>query len=203
MSRAGSPQSPRADRWLPLKLSHTPPMFRRYVLALSLVAAASPAAARAQDAGTPVKRQVLSIQPISAVLTLYAAEYERAVSPVLTFGLGATGFFPDEISYTSADVKVRYYPQEVPLSGFSFGGSVGFTRVSEDFEEFDGGTDSETASGPSAGVTLDYGWLLGRTRSFYIGLGAGAKVLFIDEDEFSDDVIVRYPTARLSIGYAF
>jgi hypothetical protein len=179
-------------------------MMRRPVLALSLVAAAAHASpARAQQDSTPAKRQVLSIQPISAVLTVYAAEYERAFLPVFTFGLGATGFFPDEISYTSADVKVRYYPQEVPLTGFSFGGSVGFTRVSEDFEEFDGGTDSETASGPSAGVTVDYGWLLGRRRSFYVGLGAGAKVLFVDEDEFSDDLLVRYPTARLSIGYAF
>lgn len=184
-------------------------MFRRFALALALalVAAATPvAAARAQDAGTPAKRQVLSVQPISAVLTVYAAEYERAFSPVFTFGLGATGWFPDEFSYTSMDVKVRYYPQEVPLSGFSFGGSVGFTRVSEEFDEFDdinGDGESETVSGPSAGVVIDYGWLLGRRRSFYVGLGAGAKVLFVDDDEFSDDVLVRYPTARLSIGYAF
>jgi hypothetical protein len=51
---------------------------------------------------------------------------------------------------------------------------------------------------------FDYGWLLGDDRRLYAGAGFGAKVLFIDDDRFMDDAFLpRYPTARLSIGYAF
>jgi hypothetical protein len=175
-------------------------------VALATLAAAPLAAQVAAPAGAvgAPPQQVISFQPIGAVLTVYAAEFERVVTPTLTLGVGATGFFPDELSYASGDLKLRYYPQGRPLQGFSFGASVGVTRVAEDFsDDFEGSADEQSATGPSAGFLFDYGWLLGATQRFYVGLGAGAKVLFVDDSEFSDDFIARYPTARLSVGYAF
>lgn len=177
-------------------------MIRRSIVALAVLCAAAPL--RAQDAAVAPRQQVISFQPLNAVFTVYAAEYERALRPTLTLGVGATGFFPDELSYTSGDVKLRYYPQAHPFQGFSFGASVGVTHVSEDFfDSLSGTTDETSVTGPSGGFMLDYGWLLGASQRFYLGLGVGAKVLFVDDAEFSDDFLARYPTARLSVGYAF
>ena len=60
-----------------------------------------------------------------------------------------------------------------------------------------------SASGPSMGVMLDYNWLLGAQRAFYVGLGVGAKAVFISDKDISDNATVRYPTARISVGWAF
>lgn len=177
------------------------------VLPASLAAQATPPPA---GVAIPVaKNQVLSVQPINVVLTVYTAEYERRILPSATLGVGGTYWNQDDdddgdISYTSGDVKLRYYPNGRVFQGFSFGGQVGFTRISEDEVSCEGcSATSNSASGPSFGFALDYGWLLGATRSFYVGLGVGAKAVFIDDEEFSDDVTLRYPTARVSVGYAF
>jgi hypothetical protein len=185
---------------------HNPRAFMRQpsvALALGALLAAAPLAAQAPAAAAPARQQVISFQPINAVFTVYAAEYERAVASTLTLGVGATGFFPDDVSYTAGDLKLRYYPQARPLQGFSFGGTVGITRVSEDVFDEVTGEGERSATGPSAGVMLDYGWLLGASQRFYVGLGIGAKVVFVDDDDFSDDFIARYPTARISVGHAF
>ena len=173
-----------------------------------MLCAAAPLRAQVAPAAVIAPRQqVISFQPINAVFTVYAAEYERALKPTLTLGVGATGFFPGDLSYTSGDVKLRYYPQARPFQGFSFGASVGVTRAGEEYTDFGGGGEpverDRSVTGPSGGFMLDYGWLLGATQRFYVGLGVGAKVLFVDDEDFSDDFIARYPTARLSVGYAF
>lgn len=168
---------------------------------IALAALSADALAQAPSHG---KQQVISIQPLSAMLTVYAGELERALSPTWTLGVGATHWDLDEddadAAYLSGDLKLRYYPSGEALSGFSFGGSVGMTRVSEE-NDLDGSTAS--ATGPTIGTMIEYSWLLNAQRSFYIGLGAGVKALFIDEDEFDDDVTLRYPTVRFSVGWAF
>ena len=175
-----------------------------FVTFAALALAATPLAAQdVPAAGTP-HRQVLSFQPLSAIFTVYAAEYERVVGSSATVGVGATYWGEDDedvldVSYISTDLKLRYYPSGSPLSGFSFGGSVGYTRVAEEGEF--GKTNG--VRGVTIGTMIEYGWLLNANRSFYIGLGIGAKALFIDEDELDEDITPRYPTARFSIGWAF
>lgn len=154
-------------------------------------------------AQTSEARNVISIQPLGAMLTVYAVEFERAASPTLTWGVGATywdaGDEGDELSYNSADLKVRYYPGTA-LHGFSFGGSLGYASVGATSTE---GVD-ESVSGLSVGVLLEYQWLLGAKRNFSVSLGGGAKALMVKDDEVSSsDFTARYPTGRLSIGYAF
>jgi len=50
---------------------------------------------------------------------------------------------------------------------------------------------------------LDYNWLLGAQKGFYVGLGAGAKAVFISDKDIADKATVRYPTGRISVGWAF
>ena len=155
----------------------------------------------AQDASP---RNVFSFQPLTAVFTVYSAEYERQTAGALTVGVGGTywslGDATDELTYKSADVKLRYYPNGTALSGFSFGGTVGFTSVSgTSTSGFD-----ESAGGPSFGVLLEYQWLMGAKQNFSVALGAGAKALSVKQETFtSGDFTARYPTARISVGYAF
>jgi hypothetical protein len=148
------------------------------------------------------KAAVISIQPISAMLTVYSGEAELAMSRSATIGFGATYWSPDVIdadfNYLSGDLKFRYYPEGRPFQGFSFGGSVGVTHLSANDNSTSG-----SATGPSIGVMLDYNWLLGTEKAFYIGLGLGAKTLFISDKSVAETATLHYPTMRLSVGWAF
>lgn len=169
-------------------------------VALSLFAAQSVAA----QVIPAVKANVISMQPLTAVLGVFSGEYERAASQSTSIGVGATywgsGFGGGDFTYLSGDFKLRYYPQGQALYGFSIGGSLGFTHVAA---LNDNPQDHGSTTAASLGVLLEYGWVLGVQKSFYIGLGAGAKALFIADKEFSSDVTLRYPTARISVGWAF
>jgi hypothetical protein len=171
---------------------------------LLLAAAVMPfAAASGQSVATP--HNVISIQPINAVFTAYSAEYERSMTAASTFGIGGTYFDVgddvDNVIFKSADVKLRYYPNGTALMGFSFGGSAGFSSI----RGIDDTTGEETSlSGPSLGFLLEYQWLMGVRRNISVALGAGAKAVFVKDNNFSNDNFsARYPTARVSIGYAF
>ena len=158
---------------------------------------------------------MLSIQPLSAAAGIVAAEYEHVASPRVTFGLGGTfssqtgsdwfGEGASKVTYLSGDVKLRYYPAGRALAGFAVGVLAGFVDAHETRTDyFGGGAVNSTSNGssPSIGVSLDYGWLVGAKRSLYLAIGAGAKRIFIDENKVPD-VLNTYPTARISIGYAF
>ena len=182
---------------------------KKHVLALTAVILMPFTASSAQlvFSSTPTTRgpsNVFSIQPLNAMtLTMYSAEYERRTGSALTLGVGGTHWSlgDDDLVYTSGDLKLRYYPQGTALQGFSFGGSVGYTSASAN-SPFD---DSEqSTSGASFGILLEHQWLMGVSRNFALGLGVGGKALMIDEDAISsDDLVLRYPTIRISVGYAF
>ena len=148
-------------------------------------------------------KQVLSIQPLTAVFGVFSGEYERAAGASVTWGLGATywgsGFSGGDARYTSAEFKLRAYPNGVALDGFSVGGAVGFTSVSAD----DNAGSSGSVGGPTVGVLLEYQWLLGPKKEWTFALGVGAKALFINDDNNSVDFTGKYPTARISFGYAW
>jgi len=180
------------------------------LLAIGVATAAAPTVLRAQSIAP--KQQVLSIQPISSIVGFYSAEYERVVGVSTTLGIGASyldEFLGDDGNdnphYFSTEGKFRFYPGAQPLTGFSFGGTIGYTRVSDEqasFCDVGGCTSSrESASGPSVGFQLDYSWLLGKNQNFAVSLGAGGKRLFISDDD--TNATLAYPTARISVGIAF
>ncbi len=181
---------------------------RNRVLILAAAALMPFAAASAQQVAAPftpaTPHSVISIQPINAVFTAYSAEYEHQTGAAVTFGVGGTflnaGDGIDEVTYKSGDLKLRYYPSGTALIGFSFGGTAGFSSVSG--TDFNGAKTS--VSGPSLGVLLEYQWLMGLERNFSVALGIGAKAVFVKDNQFtSDNFVTRYPTARISVGYAF
>ena len=180
----------------------------RFAPVAALITATTLLAATAGgQAATAPKTAVISIQPLSAVFGVYSAEFEKALAPTLTFGVGGSYWsHSDDVSktkYTSADLKLRYYPEAQPFRGFSFGGQAGYTSVSDEVDYGSGaGSDKTSASGPTIGVALDYSWLLGPTRSFYVGLGLGAKKIFASNKDVGNATLA-YPTAHISIGYAF
>jgi hypothetical protein len=173
-------------------------------LVLSLAAAMLATTAGAQAPAQ--KSTVLSLQPLTAMFTIYSGEVEQRLAPNVTLGAGGSHWsFGDEdkLAYTSWDAKLRYYPEGHALSGFAVGVQGGYTRISERWTDgTTGATDEHTGGAPTAGLSLEYNWLLGQNRSFFVGLGAGAKKVFINADEFNDPTFT-YPTGRISIGYAF
>lgn len=192
---------------------------RTTLAAAALVLAAAPAAAQsaslaaapapAASSTVAAPRQSISVNPIGAVFQVYMGEFERSLTPSTSIGLSSSYWDAGagdeessaEVAYLSVDAKLRYYPSADGLQGFSLGGSVGYTTLSGSFEDSEGQA-QERASAVSAGVMLDYNWLLGARKNFMVGTGLGAKRLFpVDVD--TDDVTLAYPTARLSVGIAF
>lgn len=166
----------------------------------------SPASAQSDSTLVAVPyRQTLSANPLGLLFGYYNAEYERAVSNVASAGLAGSYLSIDDIEVFSVEAKARYYPQARVLSGFSVGGSLGFGQVSDKTDFGDGGDfqdDEESASAFTLGVELDYNWLVGRDRRFFIGTGIGARRLF--GGDVSSDAPVVIPTIRLvNIGFAF
>ena len=176
---------------------------RKTLAILSLVVTPSIAAAQAA-APAPASKNVISIQPLSAIFSVLSAEYERKGGSTWSWGVGLTHFSDNDdastadAEYNSGDIKFRYYPQGKALEGFSFGASLGSAKVSED-----NGTSTTSESVGTFGVLLEYQWLLGARKKFAVTLGAGAKKLMIDQNEFSSNVLAAYPTGRISVGYAF
>lgn len=179
----------------------------RSALRAAVVAAvlALPALARAQEAPAPAiaRPQVLSVQPLGIPALFFSGEYERAVSPNVTLGVGGTYFSPSEITYVSGDVKARFYPGTA-LKGFAIGVTAGYTNVSESFDEGCDFTDctEDSVSGATLGIQLDYQWLLGRQGKYALALGAGMK-RFLGTSDNIEDFSAFYPTVRASFGIAF
>lgn len=183
-------------------------MRTRSVLALAAVSLAfASSAAQAQEA----PRQSLSINPLGAVFGVYMGEFERSVSPHASVGVAGTywdtGFTDSEasgeLSYTTVDARLRYYPGNSRLEGFSVGGTLGYTGLSGSLTTVDG-EETGHVNTVGAGISLDYNWLLGARNQVMVGTGLGAKRLFIvGEDVDDDDLTLAYPTVRLVVGYAF
>ena len=179
-----------------------PPARRRAALAAAVLALLLPAAARAQEPAA-AKTQVVSVNPLALVFAGLSAEYERRTGDATAFAVGVSVWGDEGLDYASGDLKLRFYPSGEGLRGFSVAGTAGYAHVNDDvFLDdclFDCGDDSGDAI--TAGVELNYQWLLGRTRSFAITAGLGAKRFFYVSG--GDEASRGVPTARFSIGYAF
>ena len=116
--------------------------------------------------------------------------------------LGGSLWEIGDFGYRSLDAKLRFYPNGEALRGFSVAGTAGYThvRAEDSFICFEDCTTAGDAI--TLGVDLNYQWLLGRTRSFALTLGGGAKRLFYTGGS-TIDASIGIPTVRFSIGYAF
>jgi hypothetical protein len=165
-------------------------MIRTTVVA-ALVALIGVTAPLDAQTARPAPQQSLTFNPIGLGAGFYSAEYERAVGTNYTVSGGASYFTLDQdISYTAADVRGRFYPTRA-LEGFALGVSGGVIKI---------GTDNRT--GITFGSTIEHAWLLGASNRTTFSLGGGFKrvVLFGSR---SPGMTVFYPTLRTSFGVAF
>jgi len=153
-------------------------------------------------------RTYVAIDPLGIPFDIFSAELENAVANGIT--LGGAGSYTNlgNDRYTSADFKLRYYPGEVVLRGFAIGASVGYlhyrTSRGIDVGTPPGETVHPTLNAPTIGVLVDYNWLLGTRRRFFVGSGIGAKRILSGEAERQAvDLDRAYVTARFVLGIAF
>ena len=185
-------------------------------ITLAALAAASVSSARAQAAPATTARepyrQAFTLNPLGIPFGWVNGEFERVLGGGATLGIGGSWLeVDDDDDFASVEAKLRYYPSERGLRGFSIGLSAGYTRI-EDNQETIFGPDrtprAQVVDGPSLGVMADYNWLIGARRRFVVGAGLGAKRIFTDDRSNDSDLIdlddIRaYPTMRLVVGVAF
>lgn len=178
-------------------------LVRGVCLAVILTASAATGAA-AQAAPHP---NVISVNPFGILLDFFNAEYERAIAPTQTVGVGGSTY-ADETEewvgdenwqtrthrYVNADAFWRYYPSGHPFQGWNLGVKAGITSI------------NSSHSGEDGGIHFGYGfdanrsWLLGPTDRLYVSVGFGLKRLIGVEDAFHKYV----PTFRIvNVGFAF
>ncbi len=197
---------------------------RRAVLGAAAVTLATSALAPVLEAqavpvgANPVRyyRGVIGVNPLGIPFDIVSIEAEGAVAPGITAAGALSYFAPSDDRFTSADVKVRYYPGETALDGFSVGLGLGLTRRSGiDFRctptqtgctYRNGATEPprNSASGPTISALADYNFLLGERRRFLVGTGVGAKRWMVSRDtRESVDAEKAWVFARFLIGLAF
>lgn len=169
--------------------------------------------AQAVPAGaTPVRyyRGVIGLNPLGIPFDVFAVEAEGAVAPGITAAGALSYFAPDDDRFTSADAKLRYYPGETALDGFSVGLGVGVTgRAGTDFtgcntNPAEGCETRSSVTGPTVSVLADYNFLLGERRRFLVGTGIGAKRWLVDRDARERiDAERAWVFARFLVGLAF
>jgi hypothetical protein len=104
------------------------------------------------------------------------------------------------VTFTSTEIRLRYYPAGVALQGFLLGGAIGLSNVKGTSRSLI--DQSQTA--PSIGLMLEYQQLLGQKRGLSLALGVGARAVFVGKDEItSPEFRARHPTARVSVGWAW
>jgi len=164
----------------------------------------------AQRSRVPIPTQTyVGFNPLGLPANIFTLELENAVSSAITVGAVGSYIDVDKSRYTTADFKVRYYPSEVVLRGFAVGLSAGVTRYSNVVQTATTaggavGDVRQSLSAPTAGILLDYNWLLGRSERFLVGTGIGAKRVLASESE-RQRAHVDYAkvTTRLILGFAF
>jgi hypothetical protein len=169
-----------------------------HAVAILLATTSAPSVATAQ--GAPVGRpaNAFTLNPLGLPFEVFAAEFERRLSDMTTLGLSGSYFGPgDDFSISSLDAKLRLYPNEEALRGFSVGVSLGVWHGDEDIF-----SNSSSTTRPAVGAFIDYNWLMGKTKRILVGTGIGGKRVFGNGDDF-DDLPFAYPTARFQIGVLY
>jgi hypothetical protein len=190
----------------------------RAIAFASLAAILTPAATHAQG-GAPVYpipfRAMIGLNPLGIPFDIGSVEVEGAILPGVTLAGAASynalgddsGEGSGDPRFTSGDVKVRYYPGEVALRGFSVGLGIGVTRYSENVATPTptGPTfERQAITAPTISVLADYNFLLGARQRFVVGTGIGAKrLLASEEDRRRADAPRAYPFVRFLLGIAF
>jgi hypothetical protein len=147
------------------------------------------------------RTHVFAINPLGIPFEVVAVEVEQAIQGAFSVGANFSYFSPSDYTRSSFEVKGRLYPNEEAPRAFAVGLGLGVVNTREHVTE-NGVESLVDETSPSIGVYVDYNWLLGRSRRFYVASGLGAKRILGDSDAFDNAPFV-YGTARFLIGVAF
>lgn len=149
-----------------------------------------------------IRTGVVTLNPFAIFAEFLTGDVEVKVARAATIGFGGSFAGSDFDNYRALEAKVRYYPGEKALQGFSVAGTAGFSSAKE-FESSFGVERRRRVTVPSVGTELSYQWLLGPSARFVAVTGLGLKRFLGAESEadFLDTPIL--PTARINIGFAF
>lgn len=177
-------------------------MRRLICLTLLIFVAWLPASGQSSRIPIPYRTYV-AVNPLGIPFNIGSAEIESAVASGITLGGAASYTAISHDRYTTFDAKLRYYPSEVVLQGFSIGASVGHSR----FSTLVGSPTGDIRSGVdynTIGLIVDYNALLGARKRFVLGTGVGAKRIIGNNDE-RERLGLSNPllTVRFVVGLAF
>jgi len=170
--------------------------------------------ARAQAGMSPAAAptRIVSTNPFLPLFGFFSAEYEQRVKDNVAFAISGSHIEFDE-RYTHLDAKLRLYPNDQALEGFSLATSLGLAWIRRNTDFCDdfvctlnpGGPTERyrTFTTPTFAIEGGYQWLLGRSKSTAITAGVGAKRYLGGSRADFNDVSRVLPTGRLSIGYGF
>jgi len=147
-----------------------------FLLTATTVLAQAPTPAPAPAAKKPERVAVIELNPVALLFGAVIGDFERAVRPAFTAGLGVS-VVPDYLTnYRVAEAKLRYYPDEHALHGVSLALTAGI--ISESYDSFNFNTNArsqETLIRPTIGTELSYQWIIGPSQRFALATGAGVK----------------------------
>lgn len=149
-----------------------------------------------------IRKGVVTLNPFAIFAEYLTGDVEVKVAPAATVGIGGSFGSSEFDGYRALEAKVRYYPGEKALQGFSVAGTAGFAS-GEEYTVDGTGERRNRVTLPTIGTELSYQWLLGPSARFVAVTGLGLKRLLGSESsaDFLDTPIL--PTARINIGFAF
>jgi hypothetical protein len=189
----------------------------RLVLPVALALGVTSAAAQnspqmSPAAAFPQWRSFIGANPLGIPFDIVSVELETTAAPAATIGISGSYNDIDNTVYKTIDGKVKYYPAEVAMRGFSVGMSAGWTK----FRGSEGGctynpVDFSCTPAPignlsagTLGVLIDYNWTQGPSQRFVIGTGIGAKRILASAEKREAVGLERaYVTGRFVIGLLF
>jgi hypothetical protein len=184
--------------------------------ATTFLAPSAPAQGRGPYDPVPY-RGMIGLNPLGIPFDVFSIEVEGVVAPGVTIGAaGSYNAFGGDVGpggrdprFGSGDVKVRYYPSEIPFRGFAVGLGVGVTNYSSRVDvssPLPGGPTDErvSISAPTISIETDYNYLLGARQRFLVGTGVGAKRYLASESARERANAARaWAYVRFVLGMAF
>lgn len=176
----------------------------RLVVAAAVMSLAATSARSQSPSLVPIPyRTYIAVNPLGIPFDIASAEVESGVAQGVTIGGQASHTVLGDDHYSSFDAKVRYYPSEIVLRGFSLGVSLGHTHFST-LRTNSTGDFHPTLDFGTVGLLVDYNWMLGTAHRFVVGTGLGAKRNLASSDARSTVGLDRASvTARFVVGLAF
>src|SRR5512133_1305151 len=166
--------------------------------ASSLGAQDSAASAAAPAARVVAPKTVVAVNVAGLALGVTSLEGERALGRAVGVGAGVTHwslFSAKALSYSSADLRLRWYVMGSAPAGLSVAAVGGVTRVSSALV-------GRSLDAVGAGFEVSWSELALPSKRLYLAVGAGTKWLKPRGTPF-DGITLSYPTARAAIGWGF